>query len=260
MYNALTKTIPAQTCPEAWVATAEHLLSQPKHEAYYLTLAIESPEKMRPSDFNVHDHVEAFLRSYSKAPIATVAGTIFPANYYSREGAKGVFEDFPETFGKIRRRSGGPFYAMRMLRREGKEGMINPLKDLVEKLSNNKKHFRSAYEVSVAEDDSFELPLYQVEKDRRLLRRQPCLSHLSFKVYVDGSLTLAAMYRSHYYISKAFGNLIGLAQLQSFVAAEAGLKVGPLICYSTHARIDTNPWKISDIRKLISTCRATLSD
>ncbi len=45
------------------------------------------------------------------------------------------------------------------------------------------------------------------------------------------------LYRNHSYISRCLGNLIGLGRLQAFVAAQAGLKAGPLTCISTHAEI-----------------------
>src|SRR6266498_3866963 len=91
MMKNLTHTIPAQTCPEAWVRAVEYLIDQaPKREAYYLTLAIESPEKMTPNDFRVFDLVDDFLRSHGQPPLTTVAGTIFPANYYLRGGAEGA--------------------------------------------------------------------------------------------------------------------------------------------------------------------------
>lgn len=256
----LSHTVSSKSCPEAWVAAAEYLLSRPLREAYYLTLAIESPKEMTPTDFRIHDLVDRFLRHYDEPPIATVAGTIFPANYYLREGATGVFETFPQTFSKLKKQSWG-IYAMRMLRQEGKEGTIRPLEMLVEKLKVKKHLMRAAYEINLAEedDDSLELPIYSAKDDYKRLRPQPCLSHLSFKLYPGDALTLAVMYRSHYYISKTLGNLFGLAQLQSFIADEAGLAVGPLICYSTHARLDTGPWKVGDIEQLVSSCKDALS-
>jgi hypothetical protein len=50
------------------------------------------------------------------------------------------------------------------------------------------------------------------------------------------------MYRSHHYCARALGNLLGLAQLLSFVAKEAELKVGTLTCLSSHAVLDAETW------------------
>lgn len=261
--NPLTKTIQAASCPRTWLTAVEYLLGLDKRERYNLTLAIESPEKMTPLDLRIHDLVDEFLRTRDQLPLATVAGTIFPANHYLRNKTKGVYEDFPEDFSKLERHSWGT-YAMRMLRQEGKNGTINPLKELVKKLKNNKQNFRLAYEINVAgangseaDDVAFDLPIYRAKTDLNLLLQQPCLSHLTFKVYPGNALMLAVMYRSHYYVTKALGNLLGLAQLQFFVATEAGLNVGPLICHSTHARIDIGKGMgLAAVRQLVSQCKA----
>ena len=55
-------------------------------------------------------------------------------------------------------------------------------------------------------------------------------------------------------VQKTLGNLLGIAQLQGFVANETGLNIGPLICHSTYATLerDAGEWGKSDIEKLIS--------
>jgi hypothetical protein len=67
---------------------------------------------------------------------------------------------------------------------------------------------------------------------------------------------LTALYRSHYYVEKTLGNLLGLAQLQAFVAKEAGINIGPLICHSTYAVLErySGEWGKSHIEKLIKNC------
>jgi hypothetical protein len=262
----LTRTINARTCPEAWLNAFEFLSTQPEHEFYNLILAIESPALMTPQDFRLHDLVDTFLRSHNEEPIATVAGTIFPGNYYLRDGARGVYEIFPdEVFPKLEQHSWGT-YAMRMLRRKGKDGeAINPLKIMVAKLQNQMKketqRMRLAYEMNLTDtdDDAFEMPIYRPSEDANRFLQQPCLSHLTFKLQPPNNLILTVMYRSHFYISKTLGNLLGLAQLQSFVAAEANLEVGPLICHSTHARIDTGAsWTLTEVRQLLSERKSAL--
>jgi len=264
--KTITHTINARTCPEAWVNALEYLFAQPDHEFYNLTLAIEFPDVMTPQDFMIHDAVDNFLRLHNEGPIATVAGTIFPGNYYVRDGARGVYETFPdEIFPKLDQHSWGT-YAMRMLRKKGKDGkVINPLQILVGKLKKQvqkeKQRMRSAYEINLAdaEDDAFEMPIYHPAEDANRFIPQPCLSHLTFKMYPPNALMLAVMYRSHYYVSKTLGNLLGLAQLQSFVAAETNLSMGPLICHSTHARVDTgSSWTLTEVKQLLAECKSAL--
>lgn len=255
----------------AWLNAVECLLAQPTREAYDLVLGVESPRDMTPADFKIFDLVDAFLRKTRQLPLTTIAGTIFPANHYLRGAAKGVYEDFPEEILQLPKESWGT-YALRMLRREGKNGTINPLREMVEKLQKYSHLNRSAYEINLADavaedetelvqvDDKFEMAIYDTNDDFKRLLGQPCLSHLTFKVYRGNSLRLSVMYRSHFYVTKALGNLLGLAQLQSFVADEAGLEVGPLICHSTHARIDTPKGvRLEAVKRLISLCRRAVA-
>jgi len=55
--------------------------------------------------------------------------------------------------------------------------------------------------------DYIELPIYDAERDAKGTRSQPCLSHLSFKLLPRDCVMLTVLYRYHYYIEKALGNL-----------------------------------------------------
>lgn len=255
----LIKTIQCKSCPEAWLRAVEHLFTCNKYERFNLSLAVELPEIMSESDKLIFNIVDDFLITHGQKPLTTVAGTIFPANYYMRDGIKGVFDKFPQDYKMLGHQNGWGTYAIRMIEKETINGIINPLSELVEKMKRLLTKNRSAYEVNIIDDEIFDLPLYRTSSDFKRHMPQPCLSHLSFKIYPNHQLTLAVMYRSHYYITKALGNLIGLAQLQSFVASEVGLKVGPLICHSTHARIDAgNGIGLIEVRELVAKCRALL--
>ena len=70
------------------------------------------------------------------------------------------------------------------------------------------------------------------------------------------------MYRSHYYMNRAYGNLLGLARLQSFVAEQAELVLGPLVCHSTMAVLEHGRqvgWLKGDVTPLLSRCREVMS-
>jgi len=146
-----------------------------------------------------------------------------------------------------------------MLSRQQPDGTtMNPLQVLVEKLQRQRKTthpLRAAYELNLV-DCFADLPLYDAPSDSTRTLSQPCLSHLSFRIRNRDSLMLTALYRSHYYVQKTLGNLLGLAQLQGFVAKEASLGVGPLICHSTFATLEREPreWGKADIEKLIKNC------
>lgn len=249
----------AESCPRAWLRGVEYLLSVPKRQAYNVVLAVESPFDLTPDDDKACKLVDKFLRRREEDPLSTVAGTIFPANHYLRHGAKGVYERFPKDFAKVQLQTWGT-YAMRMLRRTGKDGkMGNPLERMIEKINDHRRLYHSAFEINVADDagDTGEIPIYDFKRDANRTLQQPCLSHLTFKVAAGDVLRLTVMYRSHYYITKALGNLLGLAQLQSFVADETGLSVGPLVCYSTHARIDV---ALGEVKALVAQIKPLLTE
>jgi len=250
--------VEAATCPEAWLRAVDYLLKQEDYSTHSMILDIETPIRMTPIDFRVFDQVDSFLRRHKRFPLVTIAGTIFPAGLYRKHGPAGVYEVYPkEVYPKIKEQWGT--YAFRMLSRQQPDGTtMNPLQVLVEKLQRQRKTthpLRAAYELNLV-DCFADLPLYDAPSDSTRTLSQPCLSHLSFRIRNRDSLMLTALYRSHYYVQKTLGNLLGLAQLQGFVAKEASLGVGPLICHSTFATLEREPreWGKADIEKLIKNC------
>ena len=76
----------------------------------------------------------------------------------------------------------------------------------VEKMQD-KTPRKAAYELGFG--FGFDLATYDDDEDRADRMGLPCLSHLSFKL-IGGCVHLTAIYRSHYYIHRAYGNLLGL--------------------------------------------------
>jgi hypothetical protein len=114
---------------------------------------------------------------------------------------------------------------------------------------------RAAYEVGTI-DPFTDIPIYEPGRDRGPIMGGPCLSHVSFKLLEDHALMLTGFYRSHFYIERVLGNLFGLAHLQNFVAEQAGIPLGPLVCHSSMAQLDVAPkrWTGGDVRDLIEQC------
>lgn len=257
--------IKGDTCPSTWLKAVEYLSTCKVHEDFDVFLGVERPTPYSKGDRVVHDIVDAFLRDHGGSRIETVAETIFPLSDYSRGGPKGVYHDYPQRMRRIRavrsdRRWGT--YALRLVepRTDAKERSYVPLEALVSKIKNLGK-FRAAHELNIGPIES-DIEVYDPNRDRLRPYGGPCLSHLSFKVH-EGRIRLNATYRSHFYIQRLLGNLIGLARLQVFVAKEAGLSVGPLAINSTFARLDTGgengkgtKWSTRDVMKLIADCRA----
>jgi len=248
-----------------WLEAARYLDAQPKKEAMNLVLEISDPMRLEEEEKEKIKQVNSAL-AHKKISVQTVAGTIFPIALYKRHGRP----DFYAAYKDMIKRGKKPYtwgtYFQRMTERLGRENnsIINPLDLLVEKLSprkqpnSGKTSFTSSYELGIADpsidlsthkplDAGGEIPTYDATRDGNQWYGFPCLSHVSFKrvptsIDDEYAINLTAVYRRHMYCERALGNLIGLAQLMSFVAAEAELKVGTLTCLSTHATLDVDAW------------------
>lgn len=249
----MTRLIEAKTRLEAWIEACKYL--ETSNHCLNLILSIKNPENNGPSGSAANKTIDAFLSSQGEYSTHTVAETIFPAWEYRRSG----FAKLADIYNKetLPRLKGAPgirwgTYANRLLYRKRPDGsVINPLADIIKKLKNEASQAgpkRACYEVGVAEgmhdepigEGAYDAPLYGSTKDDTLRRGLPCLSHLSFKL-LEGRVHLTAMYRSHDYSDKVYGNLLGLARLQACVASEAGVGLGSLVVHSTYAFVDETP-------------------
>lgn len=247
-----------------WLAAARYLNAQRGRHAKNLLLEIAQPLELTDADHAVMARVDQAL-AHKNLTLRTVAGTIFPISMYQRYGRPGYYEKYKEMLARGQKANSWGTYAHRMIERPGKEfgTTINPLDYLINKLAaegqpqrkdGTEVSFVATYELSVADpeedlrpqaDAGGDVPTYDPAFDMRDWLGLPCLSHLSFKRVPCGkghAVDLTAMYRAHHYCARALGNLIGLGQLQSFVAKESGLEVGTLSCLSTHAELDASEW------------------
>ena len=247
----------AKTSTEAWLRAVNLLNRMEGRCAYNVILDIDDPIMLLPTDKHIVEVLDRFLVSHDAQPVATVAGTIFPASHYRKRGARGVLEDFPnKIYPKLKKTWGT--YAGRMLTRRDRNGReTNPLETIINKLrqqTHRHNALRAIYEVSLI-DIFADIPVYDPGLDARRTLNQPCLTHLSFKLREDHGLMLTALYRNHYYVERALGNLIGLSQLLFFVARESGLEPRGLVCHSTFARLDLDRgWTVRKLKQLTAEC------
>jgi hypothetical protein len=248
---------------EAWMACIEALLASRSLSRFNLVVGIRDPVALSPSDQEICTIVDTFLRSKSSLPLVTVANTIFPGGFYRDGGAEAVYKEFPKSY-EITKEGWGT-YAGRLFAEkvQMKSGQFSRIERLVGKLRTNANaavKMRASYEADVSDtilDE--EVSIYRPDTDASMGMGQPCLVHLSFKLRKGGIVSLTAVYRSQYYVAKALGNFIGLGQLLAFVAGEAGLTPGSLVCHATLADLDLKSdlpkWTKEEIRNLVDDCR-----
>lgn len=268
------KLIEGNTIPEVWLKAARYLQDCQGHEDFDVMLHILEPTVLSKEDSLIVDHVDGFLKGHGGGRIHTVAETIFPISDYLRNGREGVFTIYPERMARIhscRRDKRWGCYAMRMLRQTDLDGTtFNPLEKIIEKMSAAQK-YKACYELPsgrpLQDKDANEADVatYDPATDRNpYYGNLPCLSLASFKYDSRvNQVRLNATYRSHYYVQRALGNLIGLGRLLYFVARESGAEVGPLTINSTYATLDTGKsgggggtWNRKNIGDLIQVCES----
>jgi hypothetical protein len=255
--------IKGQTAPFVWLSAVEYLEDCPDQEDFDVILHVAEPTVLSSQDAAVYREVDRFLTGHGAFSIHTVAETIFPLDEYLRSGAKGVFNEFPSKIRAIqkgRSDSNWGSYAYRLLRQQDARGEIfNPLEELVAKISAHGK-YRASFELNAGRPLEEDIPFYDAVTDSKRLYGGPCLSHLSIKVH-DGKVRLNATYRSHYYVKRLLGNLVGLGRLQYFVAKETKLEISALTINSTFACLDSGSsdtggrWGKRDVEVLITRCR-----
>ena len=260
------KAIEAVTCTDAWLQGCDYLLEHGSDSwrSYNVVLEIENPLGLPAEDKQIVEILDGFLTNHSGMPFNTVVNTIFPAQLYARHGSAGVYEKYlTEVYPQIKEHPDCSWgtYAHRILcRTDSDEITMYPLRDLVEKLKvqlTMSGPNRAVYELGVI-DLFADIPIYSPSDDRTRPIGGPCLSHISFHLGPDRKLMLTALYRSHWYVQRALGNLFGLAHLQHFVASETGLTIGSLTCVSAMAQLDvqTGRWGKGDVRELLQRCHA----
>jgi hypothetical protein len=229
----------------AWVAALDALV-RCGGETVNLTVAIADPTAEREGVRQVLDRFVGERRRAthnSVERVSTVANTLFPSAWYVPErlgpaAAEHLYDLERTTRPVTRRRNRRGTYFERMVAWPGPgKYEFNQLAQVIDRLrlARERGHQRGhEYEVGLTTPaDEIAAPVLVPGKDR-YTQGFPCLSHLSFSL-LDGVVHLLAVYRSHDFISRAYGNYLGLGRVLHFVAQESGVPAGELTCVSASA-------------------------
>lgn len=218
-------------------------------------------------------------------PVQTVANTIFPQARYRYSGpdfspslmagdleqlddaAQRLYEGYGRALPTLLRFHGNKSgtYFSRMISWPGKtSGGRNQLADRIRALRG--QHGNSAYNASdiviggeamdeSAEPDSLRGVQVYSERDGRV-RGFPCMVHIDLTLY-EGKLSLIATYRHQYLVTKAYGNLLGLARLHRFLSQQTGFPMGELAVMATLADAEhTGAWSKTKVKAIIQSASA----
>lgn len=252
----------------AWLA-ATAALSDASKPVYNLVYSVNRPTVLPSGDKMALKIFDSFAISHTFHASDTVANTIFPLDTYNAKikmGSEAFYDYYLDTVLPKVKKKWGTYFERMIVRYDVNRSpimkgnrRINPLDALIEKLKrriDNPPKTTTHYEVSI-DDIALEIATYNPILDGKYQIGGPCLSHVSFKIDRHNVLRLTAFYRSHWYIERALGNLLGLARLQWFVAHSAGAKVGPLTIMAAEAVLDlsNSARNAKDTRAMLAACR-----
>lgn len=255
----------------AWVAALDALVTG-GGDAVNLTVAIADPTVEREG---VRQILDRFINERRRTKrnsverVSTVANTLFPSAWYLPERLGADAADHLYKLEQVarrvsRRRNPRGTYFERMVAWPGPAKQeFNQLDQAIRRLRSARErgHQRGhEYEVGLAMPaDEIAVPVLVAGKDRST-RGFPCLSHLSFSL-LHGAVNLLAVYRSHDFISRAYGNYLGLGRVLQFVAHESGFPGGELTCVSASATAEINrggSFGYERVEALLDGCQAAL--
>ncbi|MCG7321348.1 hypothetical protein [Arsenicicoccus bolidensis] len=275
---------PAENLAEAWLRTLEAVHAQGGNAVNVITTVTDPCAPDSPA---IRSAVDALLvdghRSGTRLQsIETVAGTIFPAELYNDPGEAfdptqgaaqtemldGAAEDLYDAYLDIlptlrtdRANKSGTYFS-RMISWPGKTADgTNQVAARITSLraARVKNHTRRNIDDIVIGGEA-EQPVDPVSglqvyaaTDRRTMGF-PCLVHVDLTLY-QGHLSMAAVYRHQLLITKAYGNLLGLARLLRFLADQSGFEVGELMISATMANAEHPTYTKGEVAALIAAAR-----
>jgi len=224
------RLIEAANLSAAWVEALSLIRPLPKHSAMHIVVRIADPGQ---EVAEIRALADQLLARGGVQPIDTVRNTIFPAAWAKRYAepadlAAYYREQYP-TIRRISRKNRRGTYFGRLVAYPDGETTIDQLSDRVTKLRSQKAggHKSSMYEMNIWKPG--DLPQGM---------GFPCMAFLSFHLD-DDRLYLTAHYRNQFLTERAYGNYLGLAQLQCYVAHAVGLTPAELMIVAGHATVDT---------------------
>lgn len=219
---------------EAWLRTVARVRRGAGRKLFHTMTVVDRPWEEDPA---VRTAVDGMLRAQRRPPVETVANTIFPARLAEvAADAADLGHRYRKMYPRIRRFPGNTAgtYFGRLVQYPGRDGGTDQLHRLVEHL---RREFAGTGPMSAMYEAPLDVPEGRDETGAAVgmvravadnsRRGFPCMSLLS--VQLDGRrLHMLAQYRYEYLLEKGYGNYLGLARLQQYIAAQSGLRPGQL--------------------------------
>jgi hypothetical protein len=232
--------ISAPSLSQAWLQAVAMLQATPSSKAVHLMLRIADPAQDDPV---IHAGAQGLIDTFNdgkperrhKPDVQTTRNTMFPASWAARHPEPAdLAAYYQQRYARLRQHPGNQYgtYFGRLVAypRDSKHGdPADQLTELVRKL-------RQELASDGPKSSRYEVNIFSERYDTNPMSF-PCMSHLSFHLH-DKALHQQAVYRNEYLIGRAYGNYLGLAELQVYLAAACGLAVGEFAVTIGHVELD----------------------
>jgi thymidylate synthase len=232
--------ISANSLSRAWLQAVAHLQSTPGRKAVHLMLRIADPSV---DESEIHAAAQQLIDTFNagkpeskhKPDIDTTRNTMFPASWAFRNPEPAdLAAYYRDRYQRLRSHPGNSFgtYFGRMVAypRESKHDHGgDQLTELVRKV-------RQEVKARGPKSSRYEINIFSERYDTNTMSF-PCMAHLSFHLH-NRALHQQAIYRNEYLVGRAYGNYLGLAQLQRYLAVACGLDIGEFAVTVGHVELD----------------------
>jgi thymidylate synthase len=225
--------VEATTLSEGWLGAAAALRRAPGRKAVHLMVRIAKPDEEVEE---IREAATALMAvEGKKAPIETVRNTMFPARWAERHKtpedlALHYRKNYKELREFAQNRHGTYFgRVVAFPRDEAEEDLADQLNETVQKLIKE--------QIKGNKSSRYEINIYSEQHDGQREWGFPCLAHLSVHMHEE-ELHMQAVYRNEFAVQRGYGNFLGVAELQAFIAASVALEVGELMITIGHGEFE----------------------
>jgi len=231
-----------------WIQGLAHIIEN-GGECLNLMVQISNPQTTHAKIDREYDRL---VEKYALHKKKDVAYTIFPQSLYEKLAKKNrpkLYKLYNRMYPRIKTRWGTYFKRMIDWTFAQNAKKINQLEIIVSRLKNRKRLYRYAYTIQICSPQrNFAQPV-----------GAPCLNYITLQIDSDNHrINMLAVYRNHDYMQRAYGNYIGLSNLQRFICEQSKFKVGMLTILSSHAFAKSPPSR-RELQKFIGRSLESLS-